>query len=244
MALSAKKMKTDLAQASEDITTLSTMLTGVDKMEFDQRATKMLNRMTALTKLQGFAEETGRNTITREEIFELAGPMASELIDDHKQANARRAKEQLEREAVEQRAREKAEKEAIATRIDARRLSETVQNIADNDPNDPVSINRREAEQRVMRDADRLATDASALTPKQRLNAEAARIENDPNLTYMEKLRALQNISIPELQAELDKHVNQKPLSPTEQILEHVRQNPHLEEELARRRARDYSQER
>lgn len=244
MTLSAAKMKTDLAQATEDVTTLSGMLTGVDRLEFDQRATNMLNRMTALTKIQGFIEENNRSTITRAEVFELAGPVASEMIDEYQQANAQRAKEQAEREAVEQRAKTQAEKEAVAARVSAHRLTETVQHIANSDTKDPASISRENAEKRVMRDADRLAKDARELTAQERADAEFERITNDPNLTYMQKIAALQTMKNPAVTFDPEKHVNQKPLSPTEQILEHVRQNPHLEEEIARRRARDYSQER
>ena len=243
MVLSAAKMTKDLAQVKEDVTSLSGMLTGVDRLEFDQRATKMLNRMEALTKIQGFIEENGREIITRAEIFELAGPMASEMIDDHTQANEKRAKEQAEREAVEQQAQEKAEQEAVAARAAARRLTETVQHIADRETQEPASSNRQKAESRVIRDTGRLANDAGALTAEQRAEAEFQKIMQNQELTFEQRLDAIRKIDNPN-KPTYEKEAEKPEMTLRERVLEDIRQNPHWVEEMRRNQSRDYEQER
>ena len=236
MTLSAAKMRTDLAQAREDVATLSPMLTGVDRIEFDHRAANMLNTMTGMTKIQSFIEENNRTTLTRAEVFELIGSSAPRILDKYDQENEKRVKEQAEKHAVETREAERLQTLAV----------QTVQRNDSTPARDAATIKRNDDDKRVMRDMDRLANDAHELTRQDRANLEFEQITNDSNLTYMQKIAALQKMDNPSNTFEVPEPVKPKPkpLSPIEQILEHVRQNPHLEEEIARRRARDYSQER
>ena len=183
MALSAAKMKQDLAQANEDIGNLSAMLTGADRMEFDQRAATILNTLTGVTKIQTFKEETGRDKVTRAEFFELAGPAATTLLDN---SNAM--------------AKIRAEKQALATK-EAERLQalavQRVQRDASSPARDAATVKRNEDDRRVMRDTDKLVNEANMAVEMAAMHLSIDKIHNDESLSYDQKLAAVRLLHHP-----------------------------------------------
>ena len=209
MTVSAAKMKQDLEETAKDVTSLSAMLSGGDRIEFDQRAAHFLNTLTGLTNIQTFIEKTGRDHVTRAEYFEIAGPAAATLLDS---SNALAKAEKQEAERLQTMAVRRVQRDAASPSKDA------------------AAIQSAEDNRRVMRDADKLLEDASYRARAERAQSEFDRITSDPSLSFQERLDALRKIDDPSDTFDPEKHRPKPPLPPEEQIVEYIRAHPELSE--------------